>query len=280
MTTDFKSNDTMVKSNDDPLLECPVCFEALVCPYSIACGHTICSRCFNFLRANKCPVCRYNFISKKKCSVNLLLHTLLEDKIPNYKALSDKYNLYTKSANILYQYRKSIRYNTNKKTLKDFLSSHNYTYLFSEFVAENASIPEIEIKYICDHADNITKITIGDSDYIVDAETINNIIPIIDILKNKGCTAEHTLHILSINDDSILPIAQCLGIKYKKELWLEDTVQFSTYLIKGEYDLTTIPKTHHEDDEWGSRSGSGYSDSDDELEGEESGNISSDSDLE
>lgn len=72
--------------NEDPDgLDCPICFSPIIGPHSINCGHTICYDCFNRLRDTKCPVCRYEFKSKDKAGVNILLDKLLLERIDNYQ---------------------------------------------------------------------------------------------------------------------------------------------------------------------------------------------------
>jgi len=186
-------------------LQCSVCLDPVVCPYSFGCGHTVDAQCFVQLRKSECPKCRFKFDNVKKYGVNLMLEGLLREKIPNYDELAKKQMKYVKSVGVFKIYRRSKRYKKIVSLCNEIINTCNYaiklsdlyeqikdpltTALASAAVSESsAAVSEssvardisLEIRYVLSKESEYHRITTTDGDdYVVnleDEETMGNVL--------------------------------------------------------------------------------------------------------
>ena len=159
----------------DNCIECSVCLEPMISPYSLGCGHNISERCFVQLKDKKCPVCRFNLGDYNKYSVNLLLESFIRSKIDNYDELKKESDKFVKSLGLLKKYKKSERYKEIRDAIEKYLAEHNSCAKVSDLV-DKITIKDLEITkenlkmemmYIFD-CEKHEKIIIEEETYICD----------------------------------------------------------------------------------------------------------------
>jgi hypothetical protein len=227
--------------------DCPVCFEAIVTPYGLPCGHTICACCFSQLMEDICPTCRSAFSQKEKFEPNSMLEQLLMIGNPNYLELKKKKDVFVKINRFTSQYKDSIYlYNLRKKLIKYIHEKGNYSEL-EEFVLDNSDISRVELYYAIDHTPRIVPITLGDYTYIVDCENIDRFVR--DkyelISSNHNAFYELIMAGIGIDDDDIIALAQLCNIKGKQKLSRLDSTEYTNWIIK--FDTKQLVKRKEED---------------------------------
>jgi hypothetical protein len=185
-------------------LQCCVCLDPVVCPYSFGCGHTVDAQCFVQLRKSECPKCRFKFGNVKKYGINLMLEGLLREKIPNYDELAKRQMKYVKSVGLFKNYRRSERYEKIASLCDEFINTHNYAVklsdLYEHIIKElltteaSAAVSEasaardksLEIRYVLSKDSEYHRITTTDGDdYVVNLEGEETMGNVLRELKDK-----------------------------------------------------------------------------------------------
>lgn len=183
-------------------LKCPVCWEHLICPYSLGCSHNLCAKCFLLLKKNRCPMCRSSFKTKKDHSVNSLLEQLISPHIPDYDKLKEQQLRFIKSIDILSKYDKSTRIYNNGSMVKQYLEEHDLvvkkTDLLSHFKDQ---IPQYELMYILDQLNTVSMLKLNDEEYVFWLTECNDddLSSVFNRIKDK-LTSDNILHIISVSN--------------------------------------------------------------------------------
>ena len=217
-------------------IECSVCLEPMISPYSLGCGHNISERCFVQLKDKKCPVCRFNLGDHSKYSVNLLLESFLRTKVENYDELKKESDTFVKSLGLLKKYKKSERYKSIRDEVEKYLSDHNCCAKVSDLV-EKVTIKDLEITkenlelemmYVFD-CEKHEKIVIEEEIYICDLRDEDFLSSIFNELGSK------------LNDKQIIILMsrayECdaissLGFNMNRTNFISDNQELIEYLSK------------------------------------------------
>lgn len=133
-------------------LECPVCFESLIAPYALQCSHTICAACFMRNKKTMCPMCRFDFKSKRNCAVNIVLEKFLRKQIPDYDSKKKEVEHILQANKILTKYNDSERALLNVRKLTEYLNENDHYILVSDIPKKFPDIPVEEMHYIMDRS--------------------------------------------------------------------------------------------------------------------------------
>lgn len=159
------------------LMQCSICLDEIITPYSLPCSHNFCGLCFHNLRTKSCPTCRYAFGEKKGTHVNRLLECLLRLHIDDYDMKKEEQALCLGSLTLITKYKHSQRMYEYQKLLDNYLREHNMSCLKEEAFKHlsEKGVPEIELSFIIDNSKHTIILNIDGEDYICCARTDDDV---------------------------------------------------------------------------------------------------------
>jgi hypothetical protein len=239
----------------DSCIECSVCLEPMISPYSLGCGHNIDEKCFVQLKDKKCPVCRFKLSDCDKYSVNLLLESFIKTKIENYNELKAESDKFVKSLGLLKKYKKSERYKVIRDAIEQYIADNNccakINDLLEKVQIEKVDITkeglELEMMYIFD-CEKHEKLIIEDETYVCDLRDEDFLSSIFNELGSK------------LNDKQIIVLMsrayECdaisvLGFNINRTNFISDNDKLIEYLSKlPENSIVERSKKDSSDSEW------------------------------
>lgn len=156
-------------------IECPVCCDQIIGPYSLSCGHTICSKCFFMLHQSKCPTCRSTF-DKSLTSPNLLLEDFLRTRIDKYDECRAKYTHDIKLYRCRSTYKKSTRYNELKDKINDFFNDNQGYINLTEIDRFFTDVSLDELHHVINLMPSLTVMSLQDMTFIIDCDTLKSFV--------------------------------------------------------------------------------------------------------
>lgn len=228
-------------------IECPVCLENIINPYGLSCGHTICGKCFFFLKQHKCPMCSHK-IDKNTVAPNLLLETFLRKQIQNYDVLKNDHKADTIAIRNKALYRKSTRYNDLSEKIINLLDENNH-YMNIESIQKHFVDTNVnELYHVINLMPMLNVIIIDNITYIINCDTFETVTKFIadkaTYFRNNPLVY---IHLISTNtgegdededEDSLHSFAKTIGFDqsiYNKQLlstsddWLMDITGLEKY---------------------------------------------------
>ena len=254
-------------------LDCPVCKCRLIGPHTIMCGHNICMSCFSLLPKPKCPVCRFDFKSKKHGSVNKLLESML---IPLISAEGEDYrDLYSEATHLKKIYEIMTKYHHSKrcyeyaKEIYNYLQENDHYIELSKCSEIFPDIPQNELHHIMGRNNSSTVITTGDTSntYYVDITDLENIQGFLN--KVGPLSDANMLRLLGAYDPDVNDLIKSHNVAYdrvilqKPEKGYADMAMYLTK-IEAKLDECSTRKWDKFDWDWGSDSSDDESDDDEE----------------
>jgi hypothetical protein len=234
-----------------PDIECPVCLEHIIGPYSLSCGHTICCKCFSLLKNQKCPTCCCLF-DKNILSPNFLLESFLRDLIDDYDTLRQVHDIDIKLIRCKTAYRKSTRYHELKEKIIDTLGEH---YMTLDDLEHHLDVNVDELHHAINLINALTIINIDDVSYVVNCDTVDTLNSFVAAKADYLHANPHVyLHLISIftsdEDDASNSLATLAKLcKFDKTVYEKHQLPESETFVAWITDITGLEAHVDDDDE-------------------------------